>query len=82
MAGIFTHFADAGDDPAFTITQHTRFLEAVEVLRPVAPDALLHTSGSAAILAHPAMHHDLVRVGHRLLRLPAGARARRRSARR
>jgi alanine racemase len=63
VAGIFTHFADAADDPAFTITQHTRFLEAAEVLRPVAPDAMLHTSGSAAILAHPAMHHDLVRAG-------------------
>ena len=63
VAGIFTHFADAADDPAFTITQHTRFLEAVEVLRPVAPEAMLHTSGSAAILAHPAMHHDLVRAG-------------------
>jgi alanine racemase len=63
VAGIFTHFADAADDPAFTVTQHTLFLEAVEVLRPVAPEAMLHTSGSAAILAHPAMHHDLVRVG-------------------
>jgi alanine racemase len=63
IAGIFTHFADAAEDPAFTITQHTRFLEAVDVLRTVAPEALLHTSGSAAILAHPAMHHDLVRAG-------------------
>ena len=63
VAGIFTHFADAAENPAFTITQHTRFLEATEVLRPVAPDALLHTSGSAAILTHPAMHHDLVRAG-------------------
>jgi alanine racemase len=63
VAGIFTHFADAGEDPGFTIAQHGRFLEAVQALRAVAPDALLHTSGSAAILAHPAMHHDLVRVG-------------------
>ncbi len=63
VAGIFTHFADAADDVGFTVTQHGRFLEAVEALRPVAPDALLHTSGSAAILAHPAMHHDLVRAG-------------------
>ena len=63
VAGVFTHFADAGEDSAFTIAQHRRFLEAVEALRPVAPDALLHTSGSAAILAHPAMHHDLVRAG-------------------
>jgi alanine racemase len=63
VAGVYTHFADAGEDPAFTIVQHERFLEAVEALRPVAPEALLHTSGSAAILAHPAMHHDLVRAG-------------------
>jgi alanine racemase len=63
VAGLFTHFADAGEDPAFTIAQHGRFLQAVEALRPVAPDALLHTSGSAAILTHPAMHHDLVRAG-------------------
>jgi alanine racemase len=63
VAGIFTHFADAAEDPGFTIAQHGRFLEAAQVLRAVAPDALLHTSGSAAILAHPAMHHDLVRAG-------------------
>jgi alanine racemase len=70
VGGVFTHFADAGEDPAFTITQHGRFLEAVEALRPVAPDALLHTSGSAAILAHPAMHHDLVRAGIALYGYP------------
>jgi alanine racemase len=63
VIGLFTHFADAGADSDFTITQHTRFLAAVEQIRPVAPNALLHTSGSAAVLAHPAMHHDLVRVG-------------------
>jgi alanine racemase len=63
VAGVFTHFADSGGDPSFTITQHTRFLEAAAILRPVAPNALLHTSGSAAVLAHPSMHHDLVRVG-------------------
>jgi alanine racemase len=63
VVGIFTHFASAGDDAAFTIVQHGRFLEAVDALRGVAPDALLHTSGSAAILVHPAMHHDLVRAG-------------------
>jgi alanine racemase len=72
VAGIFTHFADAAEDPAFTITQHTVFLEAVDALRPVAPGALLHTSGSAAILAHPAMHHDLVRAGIAFYGYPPG----------
>jgi alanine racemase len=63
VAGVYTHFADAGRDPAFTITQHRLFLEAAETIGRVAPEAMLHTSGSAAILAHPAMHHDLVRAG-------------------
>lgn len=63
VTGLFTHFADAAADIGFTVTQHARFIEAVDALRPVAPDAILHTSGSAAILAHPAMHHDLVRAG-------------------
>jgi alanine racemase len=63
IAGIFTHFADAEADDEFTREQHRRFLEAVEQLRPVAPEALLHTCGSAAILYYPEMHHDLVRLG-------------------
>jgi len=63
VAGLFTHFADAGLDPEFTHEQHARFLEAVDVIRPVAREALLHTSGSAAVIAHPSMHLDLVRVG-------------------
>ncbi len=63
IVGVFTHFADPVGDGTFTIAQHERFLEAVRALRRVAPDALLHTSGSATILMHPAMHHDLVRVG-------------------
>jgi alanine racemase len=50
-------------DDEFTREQHQRFLEAVEQLRPVAPDALLHACGSAAILNYPEMHHDLVRLG-------------------
>jgi alanine racemase len=70
VAGVFTHFADAGGDHAFTITQHDRFLAAVDVLRGVAPEALLHTSGSAAVLSHPVMHHDVVRVGIALYGYP------------
>jgi alanine racemase len=63
VTGIFTHFADPAGDPVFTREQHARFLDAAEELRQVAPGALLHTSGSASIGAHPSMHHDLVRVG-------------------
>ena len=70
VAGLFTHFADAGVDAAFTDEQHARFLEAVEVLRPVAREALLHTSGSASVIAHPSTHHDLVRCGIALYGYP------------
>jgi alanine racemase len=63
VAGVFTHFADPERDPDFTSEQHTRFLAAADELSSVAPDALLHTCGSAAILAFPEMHHDLVRLG-------------------
>jgi len=63
VVGMFTHFADAESNPDFTLLQHQRFLEAVDALRPVAPDALLHTSGSAAIIEFPELHHDLVRLG-------------------
>jgi alanine racemase len=63
VAGIFTHFADAEGDVDFTRAQHERFLAAADELRDVAADALLHTCGSAAILAFPEMHHDLVRLG-------------------
>jgi alanine racemase len=63
VAGIFTHYADPEGNADFTQEQHRRFLEGVVTLRPVAPDALLHTSGSAAILNFPEMHHDLVRLG-------------------
>ncbi|MBV8194982.1 MAG: alanine racemase [Candidatus Dormibacteraeota bacterium] len=73
VAGIFTHFADAESDAGFTGEQHRRFLEAVEELRPVAPDALLHTCGSAAIIEFPEMHHDLVRLGIALYGCAPGA---------
>ncbi|MBV8527115.1 MAG: alanine racemase [Candidatus Dormibacteraeota bacterium] len=63
VAGVFTHFADPERNPDFTAEQHTRFLAAAEELKVVAPGALLHTCGSAAILAFPEMHHDLVRLG-------------------
>lgn len=63
IAGVFTHFADPERDPDFTVEQHTRFLAAADELKAVAPAALLHTCGSAAILAFPEMHHDLVRLG-------------------
>jgi alanine racemase len=63
VGGLFTHFANAETDAEFTHLQHERFLATVAELRRVAPDALLHAAGSAAVLRYPAMHHDLVRLG-------------------
>ncbi|TMB92750.1 MAG: alanine racemase [Chloroflexi bacterium] len=63
VAGVFTHFADAESDLAFTKEQHARFLYAADVLRSNAAETLLHTAGSAAILNVAAAHHDMVRLG-------------------
>jgi alanine racemase len=64
LAGVFTHYADAdGEEPAFTLEQHQRFLPVIEAARDVAPDVIVHCSNSAATLRFPEMHHDLVRPG-------------------
>lgn len=62
VTGIFTHFADPLD-VGFTRVQHDRFLQAVERLRPVARQALLHECGSVATVTVPEMQQDMVRLG-------------------
>lgn len=62
VAGIFTHFAES-DDQEFTTVQHERFVDWAARLRSVAPDALLHTANSEAIITAPETQHDIVRVG-------------------
>jgi alanine racemase len=59
----FTHFADAEDDPAYTLTQDTIFRDAVEEMRRRWPGLLLHAANSAAALGLPETRHDLVRCG-------------------
>lgn len=64
VVGLFTHFADAdGESTAFTVEQHTRFLDVVSHLRSTFPDALVHCANSAALLRLPETHHDIVRAG-------------------
>jgi alanine racemase len=64
VVGVFTNFADSdAPDLAFTEQQHDRFVEAIAVVRAVAPEALAHCSNSGALLRAPHMHHDLVRPG-------------------
>jgi len=64
VVGVFTNFGDSdAPDLGFTEQQHECFVAAVDAVRAVAPDALVHCSNSAAILRAPHMHHDLVRPG-------------------
>jgi alanine racemase len=64
VAGVFTNFADSdAPDLGFTELQHDRFVDAVDAVRAVTPDALAHCSNSSAILRAPRMHHDVVRPG-------------------
>jgi alanine racemase len=70
----FTHFADAEDDPEYTLAQDAVFLEAAGALRRRWPGLLLHAANSAAALDLPATRHDLVRCGIAIYGYaPAGA---------
>jgi len=67
VEGIFTHFAVADEDPAFTQAQLERFLSAVRGLKK---RYLLHAANSAAVLAGVATDLDFVRPGIALYGLP------------
>jgi alanine racemase len=66
IEGLLTHFAVA-DEPGrdeFTAGQIARFEEVRDTLAAagIEPD-LLHTANSAATIAHPSSHYDIVRCG-------------------
>lgn len=65
VEGIFTHFAAADDpDPAFTREQLARFQGALAALAAAGiRPRWRHAANSAAIMAHPDSHLDLVRMG-------------------
>jgi len=67
VEGIFTHFAVADEDLAFTRAQLERFLGAVRGLKK---RYLLHAANSAAVLAGVATDLDFVRPGVALYGLP------------
>lgn len=64
LAGAMTHFATA-DDPASSLfaRQRERFAAFAERVRAIAPDVVVHAANSAATLAEPASHFDMVRTG-------------------
>ncbi len=63
MEGIFTHFANADGDPAFTALQNHRFMEAVHAVHSRRFQPLAHAAASTGMLAGPAYWHDMVRPG-------------------
>ena len=65
LEGLWTHFACSDEpDPSYTEAQLARFHEAVSALEHAGIQVpLKHTANSAATLAYPESHFDLVRPG-------------------
>jgi alanine racemase len=65
LAAVWTHCPVADEpDHEFTPRQAARFAAVLDELRAAGIDPpLVHAANSAATLAHPALHHDLVRPG-------------------
>jgi alanine racemase len=64
LAGAMTHFATAEEeDPRFLREQLARFAPFASELRRGYPGLLVHAANSAATLAAPEAHFDMVRCG-------------------
>jgi alanine racemase len=63
LAGAMTHFATADEDHDYVAVQLERFNRFVEELRERWPELLVHAANSAATLAIPDSHYDMVRCG-------------------
>ena len=63
--GIFTHFANADGDEAYTMLQFTRFLDTLSALKDGygLEFEIRHCAASAAMLKYPCTHLDMVRPG-------------------
>ena len=63
--GIFTHFANADGDEAYTMLQFTRFLDVLKELKDAhgLEFKIRHCAASAAVLNYPCTHLDMVRPG-------------------
>lgn len=64
VTGMFTHFSDADGSEEYTMEQFTRFLDARDALAVQGHTVpLLHCAASAAVIAFPCTHMDMVRPG-------------------
>ncbi len=63
IEGIFTHFADALNDPGFTREQNAKFQQAVRRVRAEGYRPIAHAAASEALLSDESLWHDMVRPG-------------------
>ncbi|MDK3157997.1 alanine racemase [Kamptonema cortianum] len=64
LRGIYTHYASADCDAAFTARQHRDFLAALDALKARGVSfPLIHAANSAGLLRGPSHHFQLVRPG-------------------
>ncbi len=64
LAGLFTHFANAELDLAFTDQQHTLFERLIETHREIIPgDCVIHAANTFATMRAPRFHRSMVRIG-------------------
>ena len=76
VQSVFSHLAASEDATLdqFTATQAERFREAVKMLEQYIPYSFLkHISNSAAILRHPNLQMDMIRLGIGLYGITTGA---------
>ena len=64
LVGVYSHFASAESDPAFTLLQAQRLADVVQELRQGGfKPPMVHLANSAGLLASRAYLHDAVRPG-------------------
>ena len=64
LEGIYTHYASAEDDAAFSQEQSKRFRAVLDVLKAGGTNlSLVHANNSAALLHQPETNHGMVRPG-------------------
>jgi len=75
LEGIFTHFAAADSlDATYTEKQFALFCDYIDALKKVGLEfRIRHAANSAAIIAHPQTHLDMVRAGIALYGLSPSA---------
>lgn len=64
LAGVYTHFAEADSNSAYTKLQLKRLLEVKQAFFDAGlPELIWHAANSSALFTLPESHLDLVRIG-------------------